>query len=176
MNQYFEDIKSKNFKVNVYKSPVAAAIWSACLPGFGQFYVRDYIIGIILVIWEIAVNVLAKINWSIYFSFTGELQKSLDVVDWGWGLFYPSVYVFNIWHAYDRARVINSELQERGVPTPKQYSHLLGFFIGLFLGMFFGLHWTFLVSPVLSGCVLGLVFGVIGHLIEKILVKRFDGG
>ncbi len=171
MNDYFKNIQQKNFKVNVYKSPFAAAFWSACLPGFGQFYVRDYIVGIILGVWEIGLNLMSNLNLSIYYSFTGELQQSLEVVDWQWGLFYPSVYVFNIWHAYDRANVINSELEERGVPKPNKCSKNQGIFIGLFLGMFTGLHWNFLVSPVFSGVVLGVGLGGIGFLIEKMFSK-----
>jgi hypothetical protein len=164
--------KQKDYKVNVYKSPAAAVIFSALLPGFGQLYIRDYIVGFSLIAWEIVVNLMSNLNWSIYYSFTGQLQKSVEVVDWGWALFYPSVYVFNVWHAYDRAKVINSELEARGVPKPKQLTHNIGFFTGLFLGMFFGLQWHFLVSPVFSGVVLGLLLAMIGNIIEKAYRKR----
>jgi len=171
MNQDSQN-NQQNYKVNVYKSPSAAAIWSTLLPGFGQLYVRDYIIGFSLVAWEIVVNIMSNINWSIYYSFNGELHKSVEVIDWGWGLFYPSVYVFNIWHAYDRAKVINSELESRGEPRPPKLANNLGFFTGLFVGMFFGLFWQFLISPVFSGVILGVILGIVGHFIEKILTNK----
>lgn len=73
-------------------------------------------------------------------------------------MFYPSVYVFNIWHAYDRAKVINSELESRGEPKPPKLANNLGFFTGLFVGMFYGLFWQFLISPVFSGVILGIIY------------------
>ena len=176
MDNYIKNINNKNFKVNVYKSPWAAAIWSACLPGFGQFYNRDYIVALTLGIWEVLVNLMSGLNWSIYYSFIGDLEKSFTVIDWGWGLYYPSVYAFNIWHAYDRAKVINLELEKRGVPKPEKHANGLGFFTGLFLGMFFGIHWTFLKSPVFSGVILGLILGIAGYFIEKILSKSNKQG
>ncbi|MBS8266378.1 hypothetical protein DYI25_18300 [Mesobacillus boroniphilus] len=87
-------------------------------------------------------------------------------------MYYPSVYVFNIWHAYDRAKTINLELENRGVPKPEKYAHSLGFFTGLFLGMFFGIHWNFFESPVFSGLTLGLVLGISGHVLEKRILKN----
>ncbi|MBM7573285.1 hypothetical protein [Aquibacillus albus] len=59
MNQGSQN-NQQNYKVYIYKSPLAAAMWSALLPGFGQLYVRDYIIGFSLVAWEIVVNIMSK--------------------------------------------------------------------------------------------------------------------
>ncbi|MGQ7886648.1 hypothetical protein [Paenibacillus sp. WC2504] len=164
---FYNNHQQKFYQEPVYKSPYAAALWSLCLPGFGQLYVREYFIGIILLASEIAFNILSKLNWSIYYSFTGKLQESSEIVNMGWGLFYPSVYAFNIWHAYNTAKFMNAKLKAEGVPRPDKLAHNMGFFTGLVFGMFFGLHWAFLISPVFSGIVLGISLAIIGHLIEK---------
>jgi TM2 domain-containing membrane protein YozV len=57
----------------VYKSPWAALLWSIAIPGFGQFYNRDYFFGMVLMVWELFVNLIANINEMVFWSFKGEL-------------------------------------------------------------------------------------------------------
>lgn len=53
---------SGQLKINTYKSPVAAALWSALMPGFGQFYVRDYVHGFLLLAIELGLNSFSNLN------------------------------------------------------------------------------------------------------------------
>jgi TM2 domain-containing membrane protein YozV len=159
-------------KKNRYKSPFVAALWSIFIPGFGQFYVQDYLTGLVLIAFEVALNLLSHLNLAIYYSFTGEYEKAASVVNMEYGLFYPSVYVYNIWHAYNKAQADNEELEEQGVPKQKSLSKHTGLLYGIGLGMFFGLHYyisdsfALLKSPVFNGILLGLIGGALGLSLE----------
>lgn len=47
-----------------YKSPYAALFWSCVLPGFGQFYNKDYIVGAVLIVLEFLINLNSNLNLS----------------------------------------------------------------------------------------------------------------
>lgn len=161
-----------NVNSHLYRNPLMAAIWSLFLPGFGQFYNGDYLTGFVLMVWEILVNTMGGINLSIFFAFNGELERSFEVLDFQWALFYPSVYAFSVWQAYQKASNINRQLAQEGVPRPEKVTYHDGLFIGLALGLFFGLIWSFTGNPVI-GALSGGVIGVAsGFLAEKILESR----
>ncbi|WML45785.1 hypothetical protein [Neobacillus sp. PS3-40] len=161
-----------------YRSPLAAALWSVFIPGFGQFYIKDYITGLILILFEIALNIFSHLNLSIYYSFLGQFERARSVVNYEYGLFYPSVYVYNIWHAYNAAIEINNGLKEQGIKKPKKMTSLTGPLYGLGLGMFFGLHFQILKSfplfqsPVFNGLLTGLIGTIIGYSIEKLFTSK----
>jgi hypothetical protein len=164
---------------NEYKSPVSALLWSFTLAGFGQVYNGQIILGVIFMLWELGVNILSNLNLSIYESFHGHFQKSHEVINPEWGLFYPSIWTFSMWQAYNKAKTINA--QNEG----KQHKevNLTGFFFGLTFGMNLGIYWhvhvpnkcpfiNVLSSPVFNGLFLGMIVGIIGHLIERYQTKR----
>ena len=98
-------------------------------------------------------------------------QKAHEVLNFKWALFYPSVYAFSMWHAYNRAVYMNRALKEKGVLAPKKITHYNGLFMGFLLGLFFGIQWCFGGSPTSGGVSLGLAGALVGLLIEKILAK-----
>jgi TM2 domain-containing membrane protein YozV len=158
-----------------YKSPFVAALWSVFIPGFGQFYVQDYITGLVLIVFEIGLNLLSNLNVAIYYSFTGNFDKAASVVDMEYGLFYPSVYVYNIWHAYNKAKADNDDLEEQGVFKQHTIHKHTGLLFGTGLGMFFGLIYQIggsslklMNSPVFNGILMGLFGGLIGWSVEII--------
>jgi TM2 domain-containing membrane protein YozV len=162
------------------KSPVAAMLWSIAFPGFGQIYNGEFVRGVLFMISETLINVLAKLNLSIYYSFHGEFEKAHETIDYQWGLFYPSLFCYSIWHAYNRARSINAQLDGQELRNNK----LTGFFFGLMLGMNLGLYWHFdslgsyypafkiIDVPVFSGLIHGLILASIAHLIETLVAHR----
>lgn len=85
-----------------YKKPKKheALLWSIALPGFGQFLNRRLFKGSILILLEFLVNVLSNFNLAIIYSFTGEIQKAIDVTNFQWLMFYPCLYMFAMWDAY----------------------------------------------------------------------------
>lgn len=158
-----------------YKSPVAALLWSVTMAGFGQFYNGQYVFGFILLIGEYSANLLSGLNLAVHHSFHGQYLQAHEVVDYQWGLFYPSIYCFSIWQAFNNAIIINYSQEERELPRE---TYLTGFFVGMVVGMNLGIYWhhhfldkvnflKFLISPVYNGLVLGIVGGLIGHFIEK---------
>ncbi|WP_019414868.1 hypothetical protein [Paenisporosarcina sp. TG20] len=59
-----------------------------------------YLRGFVLFIWEVLVNTLANVNLAIIYSFQGEIDKAINVLDTRWLLVYLPVYLFGIWDSY----------------------------------------------------------------------------
>jgi hypothetical protein len=89
------------------KNPWVTAWWSAAFPGFGHIIMGNYVKGFLLVGWELLINVKAKINLCILFSFGGQFERARQIVDTRWLLLYTSVYVFAIWDSYRRTIDLN---------------------------------------------------------------------
>jgi TM2 domain-containing membrane protein YozV len=178
--KYRESLKSTVRKCNLrsikgmeqqeYKSPWSALLWSFALPGFGQIYNGQYILGIVLILMEIAVNSMATLNLSLLHTYHWDLKQSHDVVNYQWGLFYPSIWGFSMWHGFNKAKAINHYLKHQGIVPPTKQAHFLGLFFGLVAGMHIGLlmH-PIMKSPVLSGLCLGITGAILGHLIEHVV-------
>ncbi len=79
------------------------ALWSIAIPGFGQLLNKAYIKGLVLIILEIFINLKANLNTAIIFSFYGNSQKAIEVIDYYWLMYYPCIYFFSIWDAYKDA-------------------------------------------------------------------------
>lgn len=89
------------------KNPWVTAWWSAAFPGFGHIILGSYVKGFLLVVWELLINVEAKLNLCILYSFGGQFDLARQVVDTRWLLLYAPVYVFAIWDAYRRTVDLN---------------------------------------------------------------------
>ncbi|MDR4949917.1 hypothetical protein [Neobacillus cucumis] len=161
-----------------YKSRYAAMFWSVVLPGFGQFYNRDYFIGIMLLMLEFIINLKSHLNLVLVNTFNGDLQLAHQSVNYSWGLFYPSIYGFAIWQAFNSAKANNNKLEGKGV---EKRTYLSGFFLGLVVGMDFGLFWHdsnlikiihLLDYPVFNGVLFGLILGLIGNLLEQKIYRK----
>jgi hypothetical protein len=57
--------------------------------------------GYVLVILEIIINMQAKLNLAIIYSFTGRFEMAKDILDTRWLLGYVLVYVYGIWDSYN---------------------------------------------------------------------------
>jgi hypothetical protein len=84
-------------------NPWIIAWWSAAFPGFGYILVGDFVLGFILMMFELAVNTLANINSSIFYSMIGDFDQAKEVIDKKWFLAYMAIYVFAIYDSYRRA-------------------------------------------------------------------------
>ncbi|WP_413305666.1 hypothetical protein AA0X95_04155 [Bacillus sp. 1P10SD] len=165
-----------------YRSPYAAMLWSLVLPGFGQMYNKDYIVGFVLMVWEILVNVKSHLNITLLNTFNGDLRAAHQIIDYQWGLFYPSIYCFALWQAFNSAVVNNNRLA--GVEGEKR-TYFSGFFLGMVVGMDFGLFWHnahifnhFAAAkvwdyPVFNGIILGLFLGLLGHQLENKVYRKY---
>lgn len=153
------------------RSPTIAMLWSICIPGFGQLYNRDFIAGLLLVVLEFAINVNAHLNLAILYSFRGQVILASQVTDYQWLLFYPCVYAYSMWQAYNKALEINQEQAgEQGVaPTNTRYN---GHFIGCAMGGTLGVIYMADLGPVFGG-ILGMFTGAgLGWLIERTMTRN----
>ncbi len=89
------------------RSPWVTAWWSAAFPGFGHIILGSYVKGFLLVIWELIINVEAKLNLCILYTFTGQYDLAHQIVDTRWLLLYAPVYIFAIWDSYRRTVDLN---------------------------------------------------------------------
>ena len=77
-----------------------AVMWSIALPGFAQLLTGNLVKGILFVSLEFIVNVFSNFNKGIMYSFLGETEMALQVMDLQWLMFYPCLYMFAMWDAY----------------------------------------------------------------------------
>lgn len=143
--------------------------WSTLLPGFGQLYNRDYILGFTVLVLEVVINVIGNINRSIYFAFNGDFAMSHQVLNYQWALFYPSIYAYSIWQAFNYAERNNRMITEPEALKKEPSDKHTGFYIGFAVGMTLGTIWSFLGSPVIGALIGGAIGGISGTLIEKII-------
>ncbi|WP_174735149.1 hypothetical protein [Mesobacillus harenae] len=80
-----------------------AVLWSVALPGFSQLLAGSYIKGILFIILEFLINVNSNFNDAIRYSFLGEFESATNVIEFGWLMFYPCLYMFAMWDAYRMA-------------------------------------------------------------------------
>ncbi|WP_430787605.1 hypothetical protein VBD025_16900 [Virgibacillus flavescens] len=82
------------------RNPFVIAWWSAAFPGCGHLLLSKYLRGYLLFIWEVIVNLQANLNQGIVYSFQGNFDKAIEVLDARWLLLYMPVYLFAIWDSY----------------------------------------------------------------------------
>ncbi|GAA0598955.1 hypothetical protein GCM10009001_13990 [Virgibacillus siamensis] len=142
--------------------------WSIAFPGFGQLLNGAYIKGLLLVGLEFLVNVMGNFNQIIILSFNGDIQKAVEVTNYGWLMFYPCLYFFAIWDAYKDAK---------GDSRP--YAFLPFVFSAYFVtvGVIFSADlkmFGYLIGPVWLPIMFLPVGLLVGGMIRWILLKRLE--
>jgi hypothetical protein len=89
------------------RSPLIVALWSVTFPGFGHLLLCKYLMGFLLIIWEVFINLKANINLLILYSFIGDFEKAKSVIDIQWIMLYIPIYIFAIWDSYRTTVDIN---------------------------------------------------------------------
>ncbi|MCR8926655.1 hypothetical protein NLI92_001983 [Priestia megaterium] len=77
-----------------------AVLWSVALPGFGQLLNGQLIKGLTFIFLEFLINTKSSFNNAILYSFLGQINKAIEVVNYQWLMFYPCVYMFAMYDAY----------------------------------------------------------------------------
>lgn len=80
-----------------------AALWSIAIPGFGQLINGKYIKGLTLLALELLINMHSGLNMIIVYSFQGQPLEAINATNYQWLMFYPCIYLFAIWDAYNDA-------------------------------------------------------------------------
>lgn len=83
--------------------PLEAILWSIALPGLAQLLNKKYLKGFLLIVLEFMINIGARLNLSIMYSFKGDIHTAIGYTNYQWLMFYPCVYMFGIWDAYKDA-------------------------------------------------------------------------
>jgi hypothetical protein len=86
-------------------SPLSAALWSAAIPGFGQFCNRSYIKAVTLIVMEFLVNIYSHLNQAIFYSWLWDVPSAQRCLNYEWLLFYPCMYVFAVYDAYHECSI-----------------------------------------------------------------------
>lgn len=110
----YEFMKMSPYGVNFIdrSHPWVALAWSALLSGFGHIYNMKAVKGIILLSWTVAIIYFAHINQAIIYTFLGQYGKARVAVDYQWLLFFPSLYLFGMWDAYNDTVEMNKLFAE----------------------------------------------------------------
>lgn len=145
-----------------------AVMWSIALPGFPQLLTGNLVKGIFFVVLEFLINVNSNFNKGIMYSFLGETQNAMHVIDFQWLMFYPCLYMFAMWDAY--RSVMPEEEKISFLPFVfSAYFVTVGLmispkveFFGVFPGPVF-LPMLFVIPGVLAG-----------FLVRKILLKFYN--
>lgn len=158
-------------KPETFRSPWAAALWPAALPGLGQLYNRDYLVGLLLIALECVVNLKSRLNLVIFYTLNGQFAQSLAVTDLQWLLFYPCLYTFAIWQAHQFALEHNQRLEARGLTRPTRLTRFSGALLGAAASGTLGVIWGLAGSPLLGGLA-GLAAGaLLGALLESLAAR-----
>ena len=106
------------------KNPWLPMLWSAALPGLGHLCQGAYFKGLMLLSWEILVNLKGHLNQAIVFTFTGQFEKVREVVNPGWALFYGVVFCFAIFDSYRTSVEINKLARLERKQTRRYYKYM----------------------------------------------------
>lgn len=105
-------------------NPWTALIWSALLTGFGHIYNMKLLKALILLGWTVAIIAMSHINSAIIATLTGQFQQVDAIVNYQWLLFFPSIYLFAMWDAYNDSVEMNKAFSEaQKYHLKKKYSH-----------------------------------------------------
>jgi hypothetical protein len=83
--------------------PAEVLLWSIALPGLGQLLNKKYFKAFLLLILEFVINIGARLNLAIMYSFKGDIYAAISHTNYQWLMFYPCVYMFGIWDSYKDA-------------------------------------------------------------------------
>lgn len=84
----------------VKRSPWVAWFWSTFVCGAGHLYNAQLLKGVMLMGWQVALLALSSVSSGMYHTLVGAPAVAAKEVRYQWLLFMPSIYLFNMWDAY----------------------------------------------------------------------------
>lgn len=140
--------------------------WSIAFPGFGQILNKQIFKGIIFIFLEFLINVKARLNLGLGYSFLGNTESAVKFVDYQWIMFYPCIYMFAMWDAYKNAGGDNSSFEFLPFAVAAIFS-TISVMISPVLRVF-----GFLLGPVWLP-ILGILFGTASGLVVRRLLINY---
>ena len=146
------------------KDELEKLLWSIAFPGFGQLLNRKFVKGILFIFLELFVNVQSNFNAAIKSSFLGNIQTSIEQINFQWLMFYPCLYFFSMWDAVKDTYEGEKDTSLLFLPFVfAAYSVTVGLMIstkvtifGVLLGPIF-LPMLFVIPGVLTGLIVGRI-------------------
>ncbi|MFT8871220.1 MAG: hypothetical protein ABF868_02900 [Sporolactobacillus sp.] len=109
-------------------NPYVIAWWSAAFPGFGHMLLNMHLKGNLFFIFEIIINVHARLNEAMVASFEGHFELVRQELDPRWTMLYIPFYLFCIFDSYHSAININARCYiDRHQTLPQATFHINGF-------------------------------------------------
>ncbi len=96
-----------NSTIFYLRRPWVIAWWSAAFPGMGHICLGSKLRGLLIMLWELFINVKANLNIAIIYSFTGQFQSAKEILDIRWLLLYTPFYLYTIWSSYTLTIMLN---------------------------------------------------------------------
>lgn len=82
------------------QNPIMVAWWSAIFPGFGHYFLNQYLRGTFLTLSEVFINTFAHINEAMVYSFCGKFELAKSVIEPKWAFGYLIIYIIAMWDSY----------------------------------------------------------------------------
>ncbi|WP_052697336.1 hypothetical protein [Pelosinus fermentans] len=100
---------------------------------------RDFLLGIVLISLELLINSASHINDAVVKGFNPNTENVSQFAR-SWALFYPGIYAFSMWEAFNRSIDINENLKKNGLINRENMPKPTGIFIGFTIGMLLELY------------------------------------
>ncbi|WP_078546159.1 hypothetical protein [Litchfieldia alkalitelluris] len=143
-----------------------AVLWSIAVPGFGQFLNKHIVKGIVLILFEVIINVYSHFNTAIMLSFLGDIEGAIHVTNYQWLMFYPCFYMYSIWDAYKYSR--------QGITKRFSYLPLAFAAYSVTVGLMYSYKikvFGYILGPVWLPMLFVIPGLLVGYIIRLILLK-----
>lgn len=113
----FQHSKVTQLDLNILdkRVPWVAALWSGAFAGMGHLYTHRIITGFILMGWYVAVVLMSKMGDLMIYTIFGPYDHIPQLVNYEWLLFFPSIYLYSMYDAYNHAIVYNQLFKDEQV-------------------------------------------------------------
>lgn len=96
--------------------PWYAAFWSALFTGLGQLYSHRIVTGFLLIGLTVTITEKTNLPYAVIDILTGDLQEFHTLqTNYEWALFFPSIYAFGIYDAYQYVVTMNRLFRDEQV-------------------------------------------------------------
>ncbi|WP_147531625.1 hypothetical protein [Bacillus marasmi] len=94
------------------RNPWVGLAWSCAFTGLGHVYCHKLLFGFILTSWAFIISLNTHLPTIIIYTFIGQVENIPQLVNYQWLLFFPSVYLFGVYHGYNSVIVHNQVFKE----------------------------------------------------------------
>ncbi len=96
--------------------PWLGGLWSVMFTGLGHIYCHKIVSGFILLGWTVVVSYQSKLPHILMYSLTGQFNHIPELnINYQWFLFFPSIYFFGIYDAYEQTVTANQLFKEEQI-------------------------------------------------------------